>query len=174
MHALKYNHLFTKHRLCEHLPGLLQSADGVWRVDGHQGPQPCTDTLAPALLRGPRMPRPSEVRTGHISLTGVLRKSGIRYVLYCKEFSLIGMKNALNEDELGVREISWEINFNNRSFMHNCALTCMCVYKLCIIALYVHPSDSHLFSNSFYSFFLPISADERYLEKIYIWKICYN
>lgn len=75
MHALKYNYLFTKYSLHKHLPGLNQSADSVWCVDGHQGPQPCTATLAPSLLLCPQMPRPLEVRTSHISLIGVLRKS---------------------------------------------------------------------------------------------------
>lgn len=46
-----------------------------------------------------------ELRIIHSSLIGVLSKVGISYVLCRKEFYLEGMKNTLNEEESGVREI---------------------------------------------------------------------
>lgn len=73
---------------------------------GLQCPRPCPATLYlfSTHMLSDRCPG---VGSGElIPLTGVLGQAGIRHILCCKKFSLVGMKNALSEEEPGVREIS--------------------------------------------------------------------
>ena len=72
---------------------------------GFKGPghAPPPSFISSAMFSGAQ-----ELRIIHSSLIGVLNKVGISYVLCRKEFYLEGMKNTLNEEESGVREICWE------------------------------------------------------------------
>lgn len=56
---------------------------------------------------------------------GGLRKAGITYVLCCKTFFLVGMKNALNKEELGSAKSAGKLLNFCESFMK---IVCMCEY----------------------------------------------